>query len=71
VLTNGHPVGLAEAIALSFLDVVQVGEVEIEYVTQLRPIFDAPTAPEYGSDVAGEQPADPMPERDASAYVGT
>ncbi len=71
VLTNGYPIGLAEAIALGFLDVARQGSVQNDYLEIFGPIFAADMAPKYGQDVAGEPPVDPTPPRDLAAYTGT
>ena len=71
VLTNGYPIGLAETIALGFLDVARHGSVQNDYLAILDPIFAADMAPKYGQGVAGDPPADPMPPLDLAAYTGT
>lgn len=70
VLTNGAPLGAAEAVTASFSDLVQFGTVTRDwyagYHAQLAPT-DAPAG-----DLAGKNPpAAPAPAAPASALVGT
>jgi hypothetical protein len=37
---NVNPIGLPEAINLSFLDFFHYGEAKHDYVTAVRPLFD-------------------------------
>jgi CubicO group peptidase (beta-lactamase class C family) len=71
VLTNGYPIGLAEAIALGFIDVARAGAVQQDWLTLLAPTFAELAAPAYGKDVAGDPPADPVAPQDLAAYTGT
>lgn len=71
VLTNGYPIGLAEAIALSVIDIARTGAVQNDYLTLLAPTFAELVAPGYGRDVAGNPPANPTPPRDLASYTGT
>ncbi len=60
VLTNGYPMGAPEAIALSFLDLADIGEVQRDYLALIGPIIAASVAPPYG-DAVQDLPADPAP----------
>jgi len=73
VLTNAHPIGLPESIALSFLDLVQFGNPQRDYFELLRPLFAAQIdTPNYGTTVDySKPPAQRLPALPASAYVGT
>ncbi|MEP0320694.1 serine hydrolase [Bauldia litoralis] len=70
-LTNGRPIGVAEAIGAAFFDVAQNGHQTVEWISFLGGAFeqmDAAAAPAVDySDV----PADPTPARDLDAYAGT
>ncbi|MEQ9692554.1 MAG: DUF3471 domain-containing protein, partial [Bauldia litoralis] len=70
-LTNGRPIGVAEAIGAAFVDVAQNGHQTVEWVSFIGGAFeqmDAAAAPAVDySDV----PADPTPARDLDAYAGT
>lgn len=71
VLTNGAPIGLAEAVTYSFLDVVRTGAVQNDYLAIFAPIFAELTALDYGNDVDySTPPAQPSPAQDATAYTG-
>ncbi len=72
VLTNGAANGVAETIALGFLDVVRYGSVQHDYVTLLQPIFAADMLPDYVTDTDyTTPPAEQTPPQDASTYTGT
>jgi len=69
VLTNGGPVGAAEAIAAHFLDVVQFGEASRDWFAAYNHVM----APLYApvGDLAGQEPpAAPEMARGLDAYVG-
>lgn len=72
VVTNAHPIGVPESIALSFLDLVQYGKSKQDYLSLYQPYFatviDKPT---YGTSVDySKPPAKRFPAMPASAYVG-
>ncbi|MEI3843560.1 MULTISPECIES: serine hydrolase [unclassified Microbacterium] len=69
VLTNGAPVGLPEAVAAAFLDLVQFGEVTRDWVADAEAAFAPYTAPD-GDLVGVPRPADPAPAAPDSALVG-
>jgi len=69
VLTNGQPIGVAEAVAAKFMDLATLGRVERDWL----PAYNALLAPMLAnhSRLAGrERPARPRPARRARAYVG-
>jgi len=71
VLTNGRPIGVAEAIGAGFIDVAQNGKETVDWVGFTGGIFaqmDAADAPEV--DYA-KLPANPKPARKLSAYTGS
>ena len=71
VLTNGWPVGAAEAISLSFLDLVNYGEVRFDYLSILGPLVIAATLPPYPTGIDYTTPPDgAMPPLAWSAYAG-
>jgi CubicO group peptidase (beta-lactamase class C family) len=71
VLTNAAPIGLAEAIALSYLDLAENGAVAFDYFEILGPIIAAEMEPGYGigNDYTA-LPADPAPPLPLEAYLG-
>lgn len=70
VLTNGSPIGVPEAVAQSFLDIVETGEVQRDWLEEFRELFAAVLA--EPSVLAGhEPPADPAPAPPAAALTGT
>jgi CubicO group peptidase (beta-lactamase class C family) len=70
VLTNGAPVGLPEALALSFLDLCRYGSVQRDYLTLIGQSLAVELAPTYGHDVA--TPPDRVdPPKAPQTYLGT
>lgn len=70
VLTNAAPVGLPEAIALSFLDLCRFGSIQHDYLSIIGPIIGAQAKPQYGAAVA-EPPREVRPPAAPEVYVGT
>ena len=68
VLTNALPVGVAEAVAAEFLDVVEYGYVANDWLTYYKETF---TEAIGLNEPAPEPPANPAPPQPLSAYVGT
>ena len=68
VLTNGIPIGVPEAIMASFLDLVQTGAVQNDYVEIFGELFAEVLAPPYESDY-DSPPSSPAPALDAGAYT--
>ncbi len=67
VLTNGQPVGLPEAVALSFLDLAVEGEVSRDYLPLLQGIFKSMSQQDYPAVVAPAVVVPPLP---LERYVG-
>lgn len=70
-LTNGMPVGVPEALALSFMDIVELGKVQQDWQPLL---WDVAFKSFYAnpSPLAGKTPPDnPTPPQPANAYTGT
>jgi CubicO group peptidase (beta-lactamase class C family) len=70
VLTNGSPVGAAEALAMEFADLVQYGKVTRDWLTAYAGLL-APTNAPFGARVGKPAPADPAPALDLAVYTGT
>ncbi|MFJ6796242.1 serine hydrolase [Streptomyces sp. NPDC091268] len=71
VLTNGAPVGLADAVALDFFDTAEHGKPSTDWLELTASVYaqmaDAARSPtDYAHPPAGAKPA-----RDPSAYTGT
>jgi CubicO group peptidase (beta-lactamase class C family) len=72
VLTNGFPIGVAEALTQSFLDLATTGKVQRDWVTLYQGLF-AQLLDHFHHQVAdySSPPAQPSPPLANSAYVGT
>lgn len=70
VLTNAAPTGAAEALAMSFADLVQFGTVTRDWLAAYAPLFAQMMAPE-GRLVGAPPPASPTPAADLATYAGT
>ena len=74
VLVNGTPIGVPEAVCLSFLDFFHYGNAKNDYLEVLRPIFDKmrdetqDSSPDYSKLPA---PQNPSPGASLSTYKGT
>jgi CubicO group peptidase (beta-lactamase class C family) len=69
VLTNGAPVGAAEAVAASFMDIVQYGKVTRDWYPYIKPQFMGFYKPV--GDLAGkDKPTNPTKARGPSFYAG-
>jgi hypothetical protein len=71
VLTNGQPIGVAEAIAATFLDVAQNGDETVDWVGFMGGIFEQMAAADAPAVDYAKLPADPRPPRDLAAYAGS
>jgi CubicO group peptidase (beta-lactamase class C family) len=71
VLTNGTPIGVAEAVGAAFLDVAQNGKQTVDWVGFLGGIFDQMRAAEAPEVDYAKVPASPKPAQDLSAYAGS
>ena len=72
VLTNGAPIGIAEALTQSFLDLATTGAVQRDWVTLYQGAF-AQLIEHFHNQVAdySTPPAQPSPPLVNNAYVGT
>ncbi|WP_448950970.1 serine hydrolase [Labrys neptuniae] len=69
VLTNGAPVGAPEAVAASFMDIVQYGEITRDWYTEIKPHF-MPFYTPVG-DLAGKtKPVNPAKPHAPAFYEG-
>jgi hypothetical protein len=69
VLTNGMPIGVPEAVASGFLDLVEFGAVQRDWLQGYGKLFGAMR--QNPSTLAGKTPpAKPVPAQPADAYVG-
>ncbi|MEA5442718.1 serine hydrolase [Cyanobium gracile] len=68
VLSNSQPLGVPEALSLSFLDLATTGAVKRDYLAALRPLFRGMEQQDYPTVVT---PARPLPARPADTYTGT
>jgi hypothetical protein len=72
VLTNGMPVGAAESIGFAFLDIARGGEVQVDYLEALKPVFADLMAPLYGTSVDySVTPTEALPPMPIDRYTGT
>ena len=71
VLTNGQPIGVAEAIGAAFLDVGQNGKQTVDWVGFMGGIFQKMRAADAPAVDYTAAPANPKPTRDLAAYVGS
>ena len=70
VLTNGWPVGLAESVGASFMDLAEQGHVTIDWLAGYGPLVGA--IRHNPSRLFGAtRPSDPAPARTPTAYAGT
>lgn len=70
VLTNAQPIGLAEGISMSFMDLVQFGEMQRDWLA-MYPIAFAPMLAPFGELAGQKAPENAKPAREHAAYTGT
>jgi CubicO group peptidase (beta-lactamase class C family) len=70
VLTNAWPTGAPEALAATFMDLVEFGKVERDWYPPYHAMMSAFNAP-VGSLVGKPRPASPAPAASLAAYAGT
>lgn len=71
VLTNGFPVGLAEAVSKSFLDLVLVGNIERDWIDAYGQLFADVMKADYGDAVdAALAPSQPSTALSPKRYLG-
>lgn len=72
VLTNSAPIGVPEAIAFTFLDLVHSGSPQRDWFETLTPAFEEMARPAYGTLVAADRdPAEKSPPLPPASYEGT
>jgi len=70
-LTNGRPIGVAEAIGATFFDVAQNGEQTVDWIDFFNHIYEQMAAGEAPAVDYTRMPANPAPARDLAAYAGS
>ena len=74
VLTNGTPIGIPEAVCMSFLDYFHYGSAQVDYIATFKPIFEQmiretqDASPDYSKLTPPSNPSSPG---QLSAYKGT
>ncbi len=71
VLTNGQPVGLADAIALDFFDTAQHGRPTADWLDLVAKVYEQQEQAERSPTDYAEPPEDASAARADSAYTGT
>ncbi|MGW1029649.1 serine hydrolase [Streptomyces sp. NPDC002577] len=71
VLTNGQPVGVAEAIASDFFDIAQTGRPTVDWLTLVGRVFQRQAEAAHSRTDYSRPPAEPRPARANSAYTAT
>lgn len=69
VLTNGWPLGVPEALAQDFGDLVEYGQLQQDWLAVVGPIFAPYTTPTYTLD-GEKKPKNPKPAKALSTYAG-
>ncbi|WP_367717451.1 serine hydrolase [Nitratireductor sp. GISD-1A_MAKvit] len=70
VLSNAQPIGLVEGIAMSFMDLVQFGEIQRDWLA-MYPVLFGPMLDPVGRLAGKEAPEDATPARELEDYTGT
>jgi hypothetical protein len=71
VLTNGQPIGVAEAVGAAFLDVAQNGEQTVDWVSFMGGMFEQMKAADAPAVDYTKLPTNPQPARGLDAYAGS
>lgn len=71
VLTNGEPIGVAEAVGAAFLDVAQNGRQTVDWISFTGGIFAMMEAADAPAVDYTQVPVDRQPARSLAAYAGT
>jgi len=71
VLTNAQPIGLAEALALSFVDLATSGKVQRDWLAFLQPIFEEMSKEGRSPIDYSKSPPSRSPALSNTVYVGT
>ncbi|MDG2989722.1 serine hydrolase [Candidatus Synechococcus calcipolaris G9] len=70
VLSNAAPIGVPEALAASFLDIVNEGQPQQDYVALFADLFKILFAPPYGEGRTYTPPDNALPAKPGDRYVG-
>ena len=71
-LTNSSPIGVPEAMCMSFFDYVQYGKLQRDWVALFQQIFAQEMGPDYGITIDySKPPANASPALSLNAYTGT
>ena len=71
VLTNAAPIGVPEAVSAGFLDLVQKGKIEKDWLEVFQPVFAAMARPAYGTASDATKPPTPSsPPSPSETYLG-
>lgn len=71
VLTNGEPVGLADAVALDFFDTAQNGKPSADWLALVAAVYEQEEQASKSATDYGDPPASAKPARADNAYTGT
>lgn len=71
ILTNGMPVGLADAIAFGFFDTAEYGEPTRDWLPAVRQVYEAQEREERSPTDYTRPPADAADARPDDSYTGT
>ena len=71
VLTNAQPVGLAEALGLSFVDLATSGKVQRDWLAFIRPYFEAMAKEDYSPIDYSKAPSSRSSALPNNVYAGT
>ncbi|MFJ3669458.1 serine hydrolase [Streptomyces sp. NPDC090106] len=71
VLTNGAPVGLADAVAQEFFDIAQHGKATVDWLPLIAGVYAQQEDAERSPTDYAKPPADAAGARDTDAYTGT
>lgn len=67
-LTNASPTGVAEAMNLAFVSLVETGSLERDWLEAIRPLIE-PMYSNHAAPAEGTRPTNPRSHRDLSAYA--
>ncbi|AWB35661.1 serine hydrolase [Orrella marina] len=70
VLTNASPIGAAEAVSATFMDMAQFGHVTRDWLAAYQPVM-APLVAPAGELVGALHPSSPTPPQSMQTYAGT
>jgi CubicO group peptidase (beta-lactamase class C family) len=70
-LTNGRPIGVAEAIGATFLDIVQNGKQTVDWIGFFNNVYEQMAVGEAPAVDYAKVPANTAPAHDLAAYAGS